>query len=481
MALALIVTTVRQLSWRVGLVIFLLPFIAPLPATAQQLKRTKAIDSLGIFSDGLESVTAATLRCVVSITGETYVTDQSFYGDPVKETNDPAASNFTEGSGIIVSADGYVITNAHVVMGERNLRVAIQPKEGDIQEFKARIVGIDKVSDLAVLKIAGNDLPFIDLEQAMPAKQGEISLAFGNPYGMERTVTLGIVSAVDRQMEADDPRLWIQTDAAVNPGNSGGPLIDVRGRLLGINTLVYSESGGNEGIALAIPALTVREVFKSLLEYGRVDRVTLGMTPLAFNSGMAKALHLDRDFGLLVEDVTVGGPAFAAGMQPGDVLVDLDGRELTNMTEYWQVLKSLKPKSSVTVNIRRADAQQALHLTPVVDHADSLPLAARVNASRNLVQRLEILGVTLDADVERLVGPTRFPHGVVVAARSSTLRISSDTLQVRDIVYQVNGQAVTDVKGLRELLKAIPPGDPLVLQVERDNMLRYVPLGAAGS
>jgi S1-C subfamily serine protease len=165
MALALIVTTVRQLSWRVGLVIFLLPFIAPLPATAQQLKRTKAIDSLGIFSDGLESVTAATLRCVVSITGETYVTDQSFYGDPVKETNDPAASNFTEGSGIIVSADGYVITNAHVVMGERNLRVAIQPKEGDIQEFKARIVGIDKVSDLAVLKIAGNDLPFIDLEQ----------------------------------------------------------------------------------------------------------------------------------------------------------------------------------------------------------------------------------------------------------------------------------------------------------------------------
>jgi serine protease Do len=205
------------------------------------------------------------------------------------------------------------------------------------------------------------------------------------------------------------------------------------------------------------------------------------MTPLAFNSGMAKALHLDRDFGLLVEDVTVGGPAFAAGMQPGDVLVDLDGRELTNMTEYWQVLKSLKPKSSVTVNIRRADAQQALHLTPVVDHADSLPLAARVNASRNLVQRLEILGVTLDADVERLVGPTRFPHGVVVAARSSTLRISSDTLQVRDIVYQVNGQAVTDVKGLRELLKAIPPGDPLVLQVERDNMLRYVPLGAAGS
>jgi serine protease Do len=447
------------------------------PATSQQVRSSKAVDRLGAISEGLETLTAETLRCVVSITGETYVPEQDYYGDRAKESNVLASASQTEGSGIIVSSDGYVVTNAHVVIGERNLRVAMRNADGAIEESGARVIGIDRVSDLAVLKISGNNLPFINLEQAKPAKQGEITLAFGNPYGMERTVTMGIVSATDRQMAPDDPRLWIQTDAAINPGNSGGPLVDVRGHLLGINTLVYSESGGYEGIALAIPAMTVREVFHGLVEHGRVERVTLGLAPLAFDSGIAKALRLDRPYGILAEDVVVGGPAFEAGMQPGDVLVDIDGHEATNIVEFSRLLKTLKPKVPVNVNVWRATGPQVLHITPVVDEADSLPLAARINARRNLIQRLEILAVTIDAGVERLVGPTRYRQGVVVAARSSTLRIGSDALQVRDIIYQVNGQQVTDVKSLREVLKGIPDGSPLVLQIERDHNLHYVPVG----
>ena len=462
------------------LVCLLLQACVTSPTTAQQVHSSKAIDRLGALSEGLETLTAETLRCVVSITGETYVPEQDYYGDHAKESNVLASASQTEGSGIIVSSDGYVVTNAHVVMGERNLRIAMRNAEGEIEESVARVIGIDRVSDLAVLKISGDHLPFINLEQAKPAKQGEITLAFGNPYGMERTVTMGIVSATDRQMAPDDPRLWIQTDAAINPGNSGGPLVDVRGHLLGINTLVYSESGGYEGIALAIPAPTVREVFRGLVEHGKVERVTLGLAPLAFDSGIAKALHLDRPYGILVEDVVVGGPAFAAGMQPGDVLVDIDGHEATGIVEFSRLLKTLKPKVPVNVNVWRASGLQVLHITPVVDEADSLPLAARINARRNFVQRLEILAVPIDAGVERLVGPTRYRQGVVVAARSSTLRISSDALQVRDIIYQVNGQQVTDLKSLREVLKGVPDGSPLVLQIERDHNLHYVPVGAAG-
>jgi serine protease Do len=341
------------------------------------------------------------------------------------------------------------------------------------------VVGVDQVSDLAVLKIQGQDLPFIDLKDAVQARQGEISLAFGDPYGMDRSVTFGIVSAVNRQMEPDDPRIWIQTDAAVNPGNSGGPLVDVHGHLLGINTISYSETGGSQGIALAIPALTVRDVAEALIAHGKVERVTLGITPLAFNTGIAEALHLSAHSGILAEDVEVGGPGQRAGLKPGDVILTVAGQSANTIVEFSNLLETLKPNVSVGVEVSRAGQHLTFQVAPIIDEGDPLPLAAHVNEGKNLVRRLEILGITLNRNVERIVGSTRYPHGVVIAARSSTLHISTNTLQVRDIIYQVNGQDVDSVEKLRELLKDIPGGAPLVLQIERDNKLVYVPLGAA--
>ena len=465
----------KRAGWGLFVALLFLAF----PGWAGQPKASGAMSSLGILSDGLEEVTANVLRCVVRITGETYVPEQDNYNDKAQLNSNPATASEIEGSGIVISADGYIATNAHVVAGEHRLRVFVYHTDSDIEELPAKVVGIDQVTDLAVLKIQSHDLPFIDLEQAVQAKQGEISLAFGDPYGMDRSVTLGIVSAVNRQMEPDDPRIWIQTDAAVNPGNSGGPLVDVHGHLLGINTISYSETGGSQGIAMAIPALTVRDVADALIAHGKVERVTLGVTPLAFNTGIADALHLASHSGILAEDVEVGGPGYRAGLKPGDVILTVAGHNAATIVEFSGLLETLKPGVPVSVEVSRAGQQQTFQVAPIVDEGDPLPLAAHVNEGKNLIRRLEILAITLNRNVERIVGPTRYPHGVVIAARSSTLHISSTTLQARDIIYQVNGQDVDSIEKLRDILKDIPGGAPLVLQIERDNKLVYVPLGAA--
>lgn len=470
----------RTIFWKSPpLVLIILLSLATNPARPQQAGSSAAINDLANMSAGLQEVTAQTMRCVVRIEGDTYLPEQDYYDEEIQESNTPATATEVEGSGIVISSDGYIVTNAHVVSGEHRLRVFLHRSDNATEERVARLVGIDQASDLAVLRIQGSNLPFINLKNAAQAKPGELSLAFGDPFGMDRTVTMGIVSAVNRQMVPDDPRVWVQTDAPINPGNSGGPLVDVQGHLLGVDTVIYSDTGGNEGIALAIPALTVRDVAQALIEHGKVVRVSLGISPFAFTSSIAEALHLSMPSGILAEDVAIGGPAYQAGLKPGDVILGINGQNATTILQFSAMLKTLKPLVPVNADVWRTGRQLRFRIVPVVDETDPLPLAAHVNLRRNLVRRLEILGVTLDTDVKGIIGPTRYQYGVVIAARSSTLRISSDTLQVRDIIYQVNGKNVKNLADLRELLRAVPPGNPLVLQIERDHNLHYVPLGAA--
>ncbi len=444
-----------------------------------QQTATPSPANLVTLSDELEAITAQTMRCVVKISSGTYVYDDPYDKDNAESSDKPANAFSVDGSGVLVSADGYIVTNAHVVTGAHRLRVALYTSGKEEEEKRAKIVGIDEATDLAVLRIQGNNLPFLNLEEATPAKQGEISLAFGEPFGMERTVTMGIVSAINRQMKPDDPRLWIQTDAAVNPGNSGGPLIDARGHLLGINTVIYSDTGDYEGIALAIPAATVREVFHDLVEHGRVQHVSLGLSPLAINPGIAKALHLNVQSGILVQDVSQPGPAEVAGIRPGDVVMDIDGHHATSIVGFANLIEALSENLSVTMNIWRNGQTKIFHVTPEMAEPDPLPLTARIVPGRNLIRRLEIFGVTLDSNLERSIGPTRYDHGVVVAARSSTLRVGDSSLQPNDIIYQANGENVNSVRDLRRRLREIPPGGALVLQIERDHTLYYLPFGRA--
>ncbi len=223
----------------------------------------------------------------------------------------------------------------------------------------------------------------------------------------------------------------------------------------------------------------MRQVFHALVEQGHVERATLGLTPFAFNPAIAAALHLNAQTGILAEDVDPDGPADHAGLKPGDVLLSIDGHQASTIVQFASLLAALRPDVPVAVKILRGAQAQALQIKPALDETDPLPLTARINERNNLVRRLEILGVALDSEIEAMEGPTRYPHGVIVAARSSTLHISSDTIQVRDIIYQINGHPVSTVQELRQLLREVPAGEPLVLQVERDHNLLYIPLGPA--
>ncbi len=233
------------------------------------------------------------------------------------------------GSGVIVSADGYIVTNAHVVEKADEIKVLLSDK----REFTGKVVGSDPKSDIAVIKIKGKDLPTLNWGDSEKLEVGEYVLAIGNPFGLNSTITLGIVSAVGRaNMGIEQYENFIQTDAAINPGNSGGALVNTRGELIGINTAIFSRTGGSMGIGFAIPSNMAKGVMDSLVKTGKVVRGYLGVSIQDLNAEMAKQFGLDDKQGALVSDVVAGSPADKAGIKTGDVILKFDGKEIENST-----------------------------------------------------------------------------------------------------------------------------------------------------
>jgi len=431
------------------------------------------------FSDDLESLSSRIMPAVARISGRVYIGDKDSDSNNSQAETGLLTGSTVQGSGVLVSADGYIITNAHVVAGTQNLRVEIRDTKGHVHNLAATSVGVDAEMDLAVLKVnppAEETFTFLDITHVTPAHQGQVAIAFGSPFGFERTVTMGIVSAVRRQSSPDDPRLWIQTDAAVNPGNSGGPLVDVRGNLLGINTLIYSDTGGNEGIALAIPADTVHAVFEAIKRDGRVTRSTLSITTHTLSRDLTRGLGLTGTQGVLVEDVWPSGCGERAGIKPGDIIQSVNGKRITNIVNYAQIVAALAPQKVVPIVLMRGENTLTLNVKP--DHATnrSRNLTDNITYGRNLIQRLEIFAVTVDPQTSSEWNPVRSPEGVLVAARSSALRIAEQLLRPHDVIHAVNGHPVNSVEDLRKQLAQIPNRDTLVLQIERDGALSYVVL-----
>ena len=422
----------------------------------------------------LQAVTSRIFPCVVQISGKTIFGDTDEAG---RTDNVIADTGEALGSGIIVSPDGFIITNAHVISGLTGLRVSLDPATG-YTEAQANVVGIDAFDDLAVLKIPAQHLRFLNVDDVGRTRQGQLAMAFGSPFGLEHSVTMGIVSDVNRQIEPDDPRTWIQTDAAVNPGNSGGPLIDIHGTLLGINTLNYSDvpHGGNHGVALAIPAATVAAIYHQIIQSGHFTRPYFGISVLPLNHLIAAALHLKTESGLLVQNVDIGSPAEHAGLVAGDVVSSVNGEFIDSITGFGDVLRNQSIGRPVIFLVWHNDHLIKMKIEPQVDHSDQLPLAMRVHLPESVISGLEILGLELTPDEQFMVGPTLRPHGIIVAGRSSTLFLGRRVLQARDIIYQVNGNEVGSLESLRNALAAVPHGSPLVLQIERDRRLMYVPI-----
>jgi serine protease Do len=390
------------------------------------------------------------------------------------------------GSGVIVDAAGYIVTNAHVIQGARRIEVLRSPRRegpgGSIlrpagRPLPARLLGIDRETDLAVIKVEAEGLSPLPFADDQDLRQGQLVLAFGSPLGLDNSVTLGVLSALGRQLEPDNPMIYLQTDAPINPGSSGGPLVDVEGRLVGINTLILSQGGGNEGLGFAAPAYIVRSVYQGIRKEGRLRRGWIGARVQTITPVLARGLQLPEGANVIVADVTADTPAARADLRIGDAILSLEGRPLDNARQFDVRLYRAAPGEVVKVELVR-DGRTLLAEVPVMERADDPDrFASRVTPERNLVPRLGILGIELDDEVRKAIPGLRREAGVLVAARAGSAPAEGG-LQVGDVIYALNGVSVLGLAELRDSVARAAVGSALVLQVERSGKLLYVGLEA---
>ncbi len=320
--------------------------VANAPPAARDVANGRLAPILS-YSEAARRATAAVVNIYTMKAGRA-AQEHPLFGDPLfrryfgDQLGERPQTN-SLGSGVIVSADGYVLTNHHVVDGADEIEVLL----ADGSKARARVVGTDPETDLAVLRIDMSDLPAIAFGNAETARVGDVVLAVGNPFGVGQTVTMGIISAVGRtQLGINTFENFIQTDAAINPGNSGGALVDTEGRLLGINTAIYSRSGGSLGIGFAIPTSTARQVMDQIVATGSVTRGYIGVEPQDVTPELAEAFRLPRKDGAIIAGVMRNGPADRAGVKVGDILVQVDGEPVANTATMLNVIARLEPGST---------------------------------------------------------------------------------------------------------------------------------------
>jgi serine protease Do len=369
------------------------------------------------------------------------------------------------GSGFVVQPDGVILTNAHVVEGADEVRV----KLADRREFKGRILGLDKATDIAVVKIDAHGLTTVKLGDPSKIRVGEWVVAIGSPFGFENTVTSGIVSGTSRSLPEGSYVPFIQTDAAVNPGNSGGPLFNMRGEVIGINSAIYSRTGGYMGLAFAIPIDVAKTVEEQLIRTGKVERGRLGIGIQEVSASLARSFGLDKPTGALVSTVEKASPAEKAGLKPGDVILSFDGRPIETSSQLPPLVAQTKPGTRSQVEVWRGGKKQTLGVavgelkpeqTARAQHKPGTEGGKLGLAVRPLTpdEKKELNGAT-GVVVEQVAGP---------AARAG--------LRPGDLITAVNGQAVKSVEELRSLVEKSK--DTVALLVRRGEASIFVPIDA---
>src|ERR1700752_3366040 len=328
------------------------------------------------------------------------------------------------GTGIIVDPDGYIMTNAHVVEGAQRIKVILPPPASDSpielqpihagQILEARLLGRHKQSDLALLKVDAAHLPAAALRSDVRVHQGELVFAIGTPEGLRNTVTMGVVSSLARQLDPDKPMVYIQTDAPLNPGNSGGPLVDIDGNVIGINTLMLSEGGGSEGLGFAIPAAIVSFDYQSLRKSGRVQRVAMGLRTQNITPTLATGLGLERSWEAVIADIAAGGAAEAAGLQLNDIVLAIDGRTILGLPDVIMALYVHPPDQVLKIDVLRNETPMSFYVAVKAYHENIDDLADIPGLQKRLVRKLNIFFTDLDGDVAPIVDARRSESGVVV-------------------------------------------------------------------
>jgi serine protease Do len=349
------------------------------------------------------------------------------------------------------------------------LKSALTPKS---RTLPARVIGVTSELDLAVLKVEAK-LPALPLATYSKVRQGELVFAFGSPGGLRNTITRGIISNVARQTDPDSPLIYIQTDAAVNPGNSGGPLVSVKGEVVGVNTFILSQSGGSEGLNFAVPCATARTVFKQLKQYGQLRRQEIGIGIQTITPVMAAALGLSRDYGVIVSDVLPGSPAEVSGVKTGDILVSVDGQPADNLpsVNYWFRLRDTT--DNVQLVVLRGTAEQSFSVPAVELKSELDSVSGMADPEKNLVAPLGILGIEIDSRILSVAKGLRGPYGIIVAARASGAT-TEVPLAVGDVIRDLNGRPMNTLETLRATLRSLPRGTPVTLQLQREGRLMYL-------
>ena len=450
------------------------------PTRSTEAAKSLNNDPLHVFSQSVQALSDRVIKSVVQVQTSGYALSSD------KEKTDTAylAPEHGIGSGVILSPDGFIVTNAHVVQGARKIRVLLQglekPSPASSPIFgpmEAKLVGLDRQSDLAVLKIDMTSLPALQLGDSADLKQGQVVLAFGSPLGLENSVTMGVVSATARQIDPDNPAVFIQTDAPINPGNSGGPLVDVDGRVVGINTFILSQSGGNEGLGFAIPANVVRNVYDQIRTEGHVHRGQIGIFLRTINPELVEGLHLPVNRGALVEDVVPRSPADRAGIKPGDVITSAGGKPVDNVRQFTLVLYNYRIGQKAEIGVLHDGKQETLSV-PVMERPDDpMRFADLVAGPDNLVNRLGVVALNITGELKELLGSDlRIPSGVLVAAKTPTSTLLGEGPQPGDVIHAVNGAPIKDLAELKQHLRQIKASNPIVLQIERSGLLSYLVL-----
>ena len=443
-------------------------------------KQAPSQDPLVRMNEAIDALTRKVWPSVVQIQVTSYgAREETARGD----ASVVVGRQRSTGSGFAIDADGYIMTNAHVVNGAQRVEVVLPADNADgtlatalsgkTYLVAARIVGIAAELDLALLKIDGMKLPPLPLATYTQVRQGETVFAFGSPIGLRNSLTHGLVSAVARQVDPDSPLIYVQTDAPINPGNSGGPLVNIRGEVVGVNTFIMSQSGGNEGLGFAIPSATTRTVFNQLKKFGQLRRQEVGMSMQSITAGMAAGLDLVRSYGVIVSDVWPGGPAEAAGLKIGDILVSIDGQPADNLPTVSYFFRLRDSAEKVQVVVLRAGAEQRLSIAPVEERSEFDSVAAMADPQKSLVPELGILGVEIDRRIAAAATGLRDPQGIIVVARAAG-GTSDVAILPRDVIRSLNNRPTATLQALRDAVHAMKPGTSGTLQIQREGRLMYV-------
>ncbi len=339
----------------------------------------------------------------------------------------------------------------------------------------ARIVGFSKNIDLAVLKVEATGLPTLQIGHYDKIQKGQLVLAFGSPEGLENSVSMGLVSSVLRQTDPDDTMVYIQTDAAINPGNSGGPLVDADGNVVGIDTFIYTKSGGNEGIGFAIPSGIVRYAYEQIRKYGRVRRRSIGADVQSLTPDLAQALGLHaRHRRHRLRRFPRRPRRRNAGLKIEDVIVSLDGFPVDNLPLFTLGLYFVNHSDSAKVTVVRAGKKLDLVLPIYEPRNDAARLSELGDPTKDVIPRLGIVGSNVTPEVAEIIGELRIPSGVLVTSIVADRLAVDSGLSAGDIIHSLNRKPVKTVEELRAAFTALKPGEPAAMQVERNGKLTYV-------